>query len=273
MNDGSIPSLAAMKIISLNTWGARAGLENLLRFLKSHKDADIFCLQEIWSHGGGDIMLGKTAGGELLEGVTTALLQKIEEILPDHTMYFRPHFYDFYGLAMFVKKDIEVVEEGETFVYKDRGYISEEEAGNHARNIQYVTIKNNDQLKTIINFHGLWNGKGKNDSEDRLIQSDNILNFIKNLSHPFIICGDFNLRPDTNSIKKFEDFGLRNLIKEYGITSTRTSLYRKTSEKFADYTLVSKGIKVVDFGILKDVVSDHTPMYLEFETIHSLDKL
>ena len=37
-----------MKIITLNTWGGRAGEERLLDFFNTHKDdTDIFCLQEI----------------------------------------------------------------------------------------------------------------------------------------------------------------------------------------------------------------------------------
>ena len=76
--------------------------------------------------------------------------------------------------------------------------------------------------------------------------------------------GDFNLLPDTQSIKKLENFGLRNLVKEYNITSTRTSFYTK-SEKFADYAFVSSEIAVKDFKVLPDEVSDHSPLYLEFE--------
>ena len=117
-------------------------------------------------------------------------------------------------------------------------------------------------LRTIMNFHGLWNGKGKGDSEDRLVQSDNIVNFVKSLTTPVILCGDFNLRPDTKSLAKIEELGLRNLIKEYGITSTRTSMYTK-QEKFADYTFVSKEVNVVDFKILPEEVSDHAAMFID----------
>ena len=87
---------------------------------------------------------------------------------------------------------------------------------------------------------------------------------MKTLSNPYVMSGDFNLLPDTQSIKKLEDFGLRNLIKEHNITSTRTSLYPK-AEKFADYTLTSKKIIIEDFKVLTDEVSDHSPLYLEFE--------
>ena len=87
---------------------------------------------------------------------------------------------------------------------------------------------------------------------------------MKTLSNPYVMCGDFNLLPNTQSIKKLEDFGLRNLIKENNITSTRTSFYTKT-EKFADYALLSDEIDIKDFKVLPDEVSDHSPLYLEFE--------
>lgn len=58
------------------------------------------------------------------------------------------------------------------------------------------------------------------------------------------------------------ELNCRKLIKEYGITSTRTSLYTKPN-KFADYVFVSRGIKIIDFKILPDEVSDHTPLFLE----------
>jgi endonuclease/exonuclease/phosphatase family metal-dependent hydrolase len=66
------------------------------------------------------------------------------------------------------------------------------------------------------------------------------------------------------SLKKIEDSGMRNLIKEYGITSTRSSFYKKP-ERFADYTFVSKETKVNNFKILPDEISDHLAMYLDFE--------
>jgi endonuclease/exonuclease/phosphatase family metal-dependent hydrolase len=163
--------------------------------------------------------------------------QEISEILARHKYFFHPHFMENYGLMMLVKNDIEVVASGDVFVHKYQGYIPKEaDIGHHARNIQYVTFLHDDSKCTVINFHGLWNGKGKGDSEDRLEQSRKIVAFVKELEGGVILCGDFNLLPDTKSIKILEDAELRNLIKEYGVTSTRTSYYSKP-EKFADYIL------------------------------------
>ncbi|MCX6712734.1 MAG: endonuclease/exonuclease/phosphatase family protein, partial [Candidatus Vogelbacteria bacterium] len=101
------------------------------------------------------------------------------------------------------------------------------------------------------------------DTLERLEQSRKIKAFMDSVDSPKILCGDFNLLPDTESLKIIEG-GLRNLIREYGVTSTRTSFYTKP-DKFADYVFVSPEIKVVDFKVLPDEVSDHSPLLLEFE--------
>jgi endonuclease/exonuclease/phosphatase family metal-dependent hydrolase len=78
-----------------------------------------------------------------------------------------------------------------------------------------------------------------------------------------MLCGDFNLRPDTQSLELLEH-DMLNLIKSHKVTSTRTSLYPK-DEKFADYIFVSKDITVNQFNVLQHEVSDHAPLLLEFE--------
>jgi endonuclease/exonuclease/phosphatase (EEP) superfamily protein YafD len=255
----------SMKVISLNTWGGRSGKDKQLEFINKHGDTDIFCLQEIWS-APYENLEGRPVGGRPVDHSEIMVhgLQEISASLSEHVPFFRPHHLDNYGLLMLINKNLKIIEEGEVYVYKHKGYIPEGDIGNHARNIQYAFLETGEKRFAIVNFHGLWNGKGKGDSEDRLKQSDNIIDFLKGLPYPYILCGDFNLRPDTESLQKFEKFGLRNLIKEYGVTSTRTSLYTKT-ERFADYAFVSKGTEIKYFKVLPDEVSDHSPLYVEFE--------
>ena len=254
-----------MKIISLNTWGGRAGKEVLLYFFRNKGDeTDVFCLQEVWS-APHEHLEGAMAGGLPIshDDIMSYAFREISEALPEFEPLFHPHFGDNYGLMMLVHKRWAIRNSGEVFVYMHKGhYPSETDLGNHARNIQYVTLENGETPLTIINFHGLWNGKGKTDSEERLEQSDKILNFIEGLGHSVVFCGDFNLKPDTASLKKFETAGLRNLISEYGVTSTRTSYYTKP-EKFADYAFTSSDIVVNDFKVLPDEISDHSPLFLE----------
>ena len=72
----------------------------------------------------------------------------------------------------------------------------------------------------------------------------------------------YNLLPGTESVHMLEESGMRNLIREYGVTSTRSSFYTKP-EKFADYAFVSSGVSVTDFKVLPDAVSDHLALEAE----------
>lgn len=253
-----------MRLISLNTWSGRGGNEALLNFFKKNKDVDVFCLQEAWE--GGESYAPIWASG--IDAIDTKLVTNIKNSLPDHHCFFRPHYMDWYGLAMFVKKGLNIREEGDIFVFKNREDAFKDDEGgtaiNHARNLQYLAVETDKGLRTIANFHGLWNGKSKEDTPERLLQADNITRFFKNIKNPYVLCGDFNLLPENASLKNLEVSGMRNLIKEFGITSTRSSLYKKPVP-FADYTLVGNDIKVNEFKMLPDEVSDHLAMYLDFE--------
>jgi len=242
-----------MKLITLNTWGGVVH-KPLLEFLATNKDLDIFCFQEIFH----DTPEEKVK--EMTSKVARDLFADIEAVLPDHKGYFRPSLENYYGIAVFVRKDISVKKEGDIPVYSS----GDEKRGYHSRNLQYIEIAEGDESLTIAHVHGLWNGNGKTDTESRLEQSKKIKAFMDSVSGPKILCGDFNLLPDTESLKMLEP-GLRNLIKDYGITCTRTSFYTRSTDKYADYMLVSPDIKVIDFKVLPDEVSDHSALLLEFE--------
>jgi endonuclease/exonuclease/phosphatase family metal-dependent hydrolase len=253
-----------MKLISLNTWSGRGGNKALLDFFRKHNDVDIFCLQEVWE--GGEDYAPKWSTG--IDAIDTKLVTNISHVLKDYNCFFRPHYMDWYGLAIYAKKSLNIQEEGDIFVFKDREDAFKDDEGgtaiNHARNLQYLNIETPKGLRTIANFHGLWNAKNKEDNEERFAQADNVSNFLKGVKNPHVLCGDFNLLPESKTFKQLEALGMKNLIKEFGVTSTRSSHYKKPV-RFADYTLVSNGIKVNDFKVLPDEVSDHLAMYLDFE--------
>lgn len=243
-----------MKLITLNTWGGRVH-QPLLDFFRANADADIFCLQEIY-HQAPREKIWKEITDD-----TFNLFSDIQGALPDHQGYFRPHLEDYYGLAIFAKKDIRVDREGDVSIYEVKDYAG---GGNHPRNLQHLHFAKDGKNFTIANVHGLWNGKGKTDTADRLEQSRKIKEFIKTSSSAAtILCGDFNLMPDTESVRALED-GMRNLVAEHSVQSTRTSLYAKP-DKFADYIFVSPEIEVKNFAVLPDEVSDHAALFLEFK--------
>lgn len=255
-----------MKLITLNTWGGRAGRKSLLEFFKKYRDVDIFCLQEMW-RAPYQSYEGQEAGGLAIshENIMTEGVQEVSEILSGHASLFCPLVLNDYGLQMLIKKNLPVIQEGETYVYKHKGYVAEGDIGDHGRPLQHATFEYNGTPLTIVNFHGAWlKGLNKNkiDTEERIEQSKKIIEFTKSLPNGFIIVGDFNILPDTKSMAILEQGGLRNLIREYGVTSTRTHFY-EFPEKYADYIFVSPGINIKEFKVLPEVVSDHSALYLE----------
>ncbi|MEK7549850.1 MAG: endonuclease/exonuclease/phosphatase family protein [Patescibacteria group bacterium] len=241
-----------MKIISLNTWAGRIH-QPLMDFFKKNKDIDIFCLQEIYHEAEGKEPDARSEDAH-------NLFIDIKNALPLYEGYFRPAFEDFYGQAIFIRKNITIEEEGDVFIFENN---NPEQRGIHSRNLQYIRLNISGKPTLIANVHGLWNGQGKTDTPDRLEQSRKISEFLNKSSDQKILCGDFNLSPDTESLAIVEK-GMRNLVKEHGITSTRTSFYDKEN-KFADYILVSSEVIVKDFRVLPDEVSDHSPLLIEIE--------
>ena len=242
-----------MKIISLNTWGGKI-YEPLLKFFTDNKDIDIFCLQEIYNNAPMDIIIKNSLQKNF------NLFSNIERILPDHQGYFRSNHKGYYGLAIFVKKNIKIIKEGDIPIYEVLNY---QGGGNHSRNLQFITINKDGEEITIANVHGLWNGKGKTDTGERLNQSKIIKNFMDFIKGDKILCGDFNLEPNTESVKILEE-GMSNMIKKYNINSTRTSYYNKPG-KFADYVFITKDLEVKDFRVLQDEVSDHCPLLVDIK--------
>lgn len=252
--------------MTLNTWGGRAGKEKLLAFFEEQKHlTHIFCLQEMWS-APYESYEGVLAGGKPLsfEEIMTHGIQDITSVLSEHHGYFCPYLWNSYGIMTYIHSSLPVIDVGEHFIYKDEEWINPEDIGDHARALQYVTVQTTTTPLTVINLHGLWNGKGKDDTPDRIYQSESILSFAKTCSHPVVVAGDFNLLPETQSIRLLENAGFNNLIKQYGITSTRTALYTKP-QKFADYIFTSPDLPILQCSVLPDEVSDHSAVVAEID--------
>ena len=130
--------------------------------------------------------------------------------------------------------------------------------------MQFVTLASPRGPVSVMNFHGLWNGRGKGDSADRLVQSRRLLDFLASRREPFVLCGDFNPRAADRKASGCSRRRARETSSPNSAsTSTRTSLYTGP-ERFADYVFVSPGVDVSAFRVLPDEVSDHAPLMLEF---------
>lgn len=78
-----------------------------------------------------------------------------------------------------------------------------------------------------------------------------------------VVCGDFNVAPDSETLKVLAGIGLADLVTGGGFAGTRTSHYSKPG-KFADYMLVNALVNVHSFDVVTEPeVSDHCPLVLE----------
>lgn len=248
-----------MKLITLNIWGGRACKDS--SFFDKYPDTDIWCFQEVY----------KDASNYLDSKLTSDVEadRELHKNLQGHLKYHKSNFcqvlYNIYGIVTFFKDEIKVISNGELLVAKgDWMENSDPINRDHHRKLQWFEVIVNNKKILLMNAHLTHRPAGKMDSEKRIQQSKIICDFMKMFDCPKILVGDFNLLPDTESINMIENAGMRNLVKEYDIKSTRTELYGKPLQ-FADYIFVSKDIEVKDFKVLPDVVSDHSPLFLEFE--------
>ncbi len=266
-----------MKLICLNTWGGKV-YEPLIKFVReqSRNGADIFCFQEVFRSPRKDI--------EASRGTRVHLLDELAAILPNFNYVFHPILsnqdeegpVDFeveIGQAEFVKKSFPIISSGdvEIFSLKEQEVAERKEKREfEPRNFGYIRTNINGKKFTIINVHGLtsWKGEDKLDNPERLEQSRVIKEFALKEKNPVIICGDFNILPQAESIKTFGS-NFEDLVKKYRIERTRSKLskwYGLSDEmKFSDYVFVSPDVRVYDFSVPEDVaVSDHLPLILEF---------
>lgn len=243
-----------MQLISLNTWGGQI-FEPLQEFLARHAPGtDIFCLQEVFHNA--------AHPRPELGPVRPELFREIESILHGHTGFYAPSQVDDEGLAIFVRNGLPVTREGDVFVHRHLNAMEHNDGRTLGRNLQFVEFSIGDDTYTIVNFHGMWVGGGKGDTPERIEQSRKLRAFMDAAPGRRILVGDFNLEPQTESMDILRN-GMRDLIDEHGITSTRSHHYTKPV-KFADYAIVSPDVVVEEFQVLQDPVSDHLPLFLRF---------
>ncbi len=226
-----------MKIIFLNTWNGkmREGIADFLR--EQSADTDMFCLQEAYD----------------------GMREMCHEILSDFTELTAYKFVvadDDFPMATYVRKGIEILSSETVFDgVMDCGLGI------------CMHVRSGNVEAHICNVHGLSKPGNKLDNPDRLKQSRGLIDFFRDKNGSKIIGGDFNLFPDTESIRMFSEYGYRNLIAEYEIKTTRNRLawemYPDSKQLFSDYVFVSSDTDVTRFEVPDNEIADHLPLVLE----------
>ncbi len=259
-----------MKLLSLNIEGG-ASDERFFKYVRTRaKTADIFCFQEVFSSK----KPVKVDSGQRTDvfGDLNKLLKGFESLrLPVAVRageYFKTGSRVELCLAIFYRKNFSVEKHFGKHVY---GTINSEvdfKNGKEANAVQCVKFDSFKGSFWVANFHGISKPGNKLDTPVRIKQSKTLAAVLTKLEGPKILCGDFNLMPNTKSIEIIEQTGMKNLIKLFKIKNTRNSISWKryhNRQSFADFTFVSPDIKVKNFKVPYVLASDHLPMILDYK--------
>jgi exonuclease III len=265
-----------MKIICLNAWGGRLH-DALLPYLR-RSAPDVLCLQEVvHTPDAGSDWLTYRDGDHILPQ-RARLFAEVASALPDHMAIFCPAaqgaLWDGdlpvpsqWGLATFVHHRLPVIAQAQGFVHKS---FSPDGFGDHprSRNAHVIRLYDPaaDRVICIAHMHGLRDPAGKADTPERAAQAQALMALVARIAEPGdarIVCGDFNVGPQSETLKILGHHGLTELVTTRGFQGTRTAQYPKPG-RFADYMLVDDPARVMAFDVvMAPEVSDHCPLVLQ----------
>jgi endonuclease/exonuclease/phosphatase family metal-dependent hydrolase len=243
-----------LRIIQANIWQGKLGLQ-IIDFLKEQQP-DFVCMQEVndlpgragykffatleelqQADGFGHSFLSATYNSRYMERKLrygNAILSRLP-LTATETIFTHGEFIENFDIT------------------KDDGNI---------RNVQHVSVEVDDKTLHILNHHGFRIPETKAGNEDTMRSMRIIADIVAKLDGPVILCGDFNLAPDSKSIGII-NAKLRNLSIENGLTRTYTDL--SIVDAVCDYIFVNDQVKVQRFEMSEALISDHKALILDFE--------
>lgn len=275
------------KALFWNSWSFR-NADGIYALLKQHSDADIFCLTEVTDIDEKEIIKNghNLAYTGLASGENAAQVDNLAQLRSRfgdsrEISYMTADYRKWkcletgstfngvgFGSALLVRSDVAIVDSGhEVLKFEDENIKS--------RVLQWIVYTKRETCYLLAHLHGAWiKGNTKGDHEVRTQQSLLVRLALVRLANMYdvdkiVFGGDFNLDINTNALTLMEGEHYRNLIKEYGVTNTRTVAYRnfgvEGESMYADYVLVSKNVTVHSFEVADEVLaSDHAALIVTF---------
>ncbi|MBI2315181.1 endonuclease/exonuclease/phosphatase family protein [Candidatus Daviesbacteria bacterium] len=265
-----------MKLISLNVALFETNNEKLYQFLLD-QEPDIVCLQEVALSIDPKVVkdyLSKDFIDKATKKLTHSFFSSTWLSKDFHLKNFHKkedYFIDFGGWiesGIYVKSRFEMLKTANIFLKNNFGPMTEwtNWPENEVKSVQVVDLilSGNKKLR-ILNYHGIWT-KEKIGNKETLKACKKINQLAREVNYPTIIAGDFNLFPDSESMKVFNKHFI-SLVDQHNIQTTRPESNELSHLKrnVIDFILISKGVKVNSFEVLDSDVSDHLPLILDFE--------
>ena len=249
--------------MTLNIYEGGLFFDNILQLLKEVKP-DLAYFQEV--HNGTDLSYPQNLRS----------MQGLEIAFPGYHSFFAPELLVHYpdqehnvdiGNAIFSRYPISQLEtvflNGEYGVYP--AVSPTHDYSYYPQNMQTCTVHLPHTSITACNLHGIWELSG-GDTPERLSMSDTIIKTLEGRKQ-VIMAGDFNVKPDTQTIQSLEKhYG--NVFKD--TLTTTFNVVHKDLERFPGYAtavvdmvFISPGISVHKAYVPDGDVSDHLPLVCE----------
>jgi len=263
-----------IKVISLNLWNGGRLLDRISDFLIAEQP-DLLFLQEAYA---GRLPVQQAGDPALAPRFRSVAI--LTGLFPSYDFDFAPVYCDTRSL----EGDIE---EGQLLLSKwpiifrdniffDRPYakLDQDATTDFSQwpaTLQHCRIQIDNQVIELLHVHGPVNFDGTLDSPRRLKMSQMILDRISDKT-PAIVAGDFNVQPQTQTIRNIENH-LTNVFKDELVTTF--NMCQKTNPGYAravvDMMFISPTIKVLEHHQPQVDISDHWPLIatLEFSTSYN----
>ena len=265
-----------MRLISLNVALFETNNKELYEFLLQRKP-DIICLQEVATSSDPKVVkdyLSKDSIDKATRKLRYSVFDATWLSKDFHLKNFHKkedYFVDFGGWiesGIYIKSKFKILKAINIFLKNKLVKLTDWTIWpkNEAKSVQVVDLRlpGNKKLR-ILNYHGIWT-KEKIGNKETLAACEKISQLATEVNYPTIITGDFNLFPDTESMRVFHD-NFISLVNKYNIQTTRPKANELSHLKrnVIDFIFISNGIKVKSFEVLDTDVSDHLPLILDFE--------
>jgi len=244
-----------MKIMSLNVWQGR--LERVLLKHLEQSDLDFACMQEAVDYTGNSLGL-------------VSSYQKVGTSAGLNEQFFSPLFTSSLGnrdisFGNVTYSCVPFTQTSTIFTRGDYNHrFNPNEDDFNIRAFQHVQIDMNGKTLHLLNHHGHHIDAHKLGDDETFRQVNQIRDYIRGLDGAVILCGDFNLAPESESIKLL-DTDLTNLSVTHTLTTTRSNLTSK--REVCDYIFVNDSVTVNDFKMDETIISDHNALVLDFDLV------
>lgn len=241
-----------IKLLQWNIW-YQEKVEHIIETIKEHSP-DIICLQEL------------TIGAQHHQNKDIPKL--IADELQMHCNFAPAHTFPdghIQGNGIFSKYPLI---KNNNFITKSPTQTEDYTGEGRVCAVSTVKIKNKTHL-TVATTHGSYAHQFK-ETEDKRHEINTIINFLQKVQQNTMLCGDFNLTPSAQTIKKIEQY-MQHCGPQYHepTWTTKPFSYNGFVEKELrwrlDYVFATKDIHVQKAKIVSTPYSDHLPIIVEME--------